>query len=256
MSPRYSALLFALGAGLLTSCSLTTYGDDACATNADCRAAFGFGATCDGDGLCIAGSGENARCTRTFPIDLFTRPTNYRDVISIGVIVNESDPSDLAAENAIELAVKQVNDLDLGGVGDKIFAVVFCTNEVDSLIDDTATEEEATDALGLFLARDLGIPAIVGPSTSSQAVALYAAVAPLGTLMISPSATSRAVSTLGSSRSNTRRNSPPPQTTIGDRAIASAAARVVGSTQQREVRSPPLRSSASARSINSSSAAR
>ena len=192
MCPRYSTLAALLTAVLLASCSLTTYGDDACTTNADCRAAFGFGATCGTDGLC-AGGGQNPRCTSTFPRDLLTRPLNYTDAIVIGAIMNESDPSDLAAENAIELAVKQVNDFN--GVNDKMFAVVFCTNQLNSVID-TATEEEATVATGLFLARDLGVPAIIGPSTSSQAAALYGAVAPLRTLMISHSATSTSLTQL------------------------------------------------------------
>lgn len=195
MSSRLRALIVILCTGLLTSCSLTTYGDDACATNADCRAAFGFGATCGSDGLC-AGGGANARCTQSFPLDLFTRPLNYSDSIVLGVVVNESDPSDVAAENAIQLAVKQVNDL--GGVDGQKFAVVFCTNQQNSVID-TSTEEQATATVGRFLASDLGVPAILGPSTSSQAEALYAAVAPLGTLVISHSATSTSLTALDAS---------------------------------------------------------
>lgn len=192
MSPRNCALIFVLSASLLVSCSLTTYGDDACSSNGDCRAAFGFGATCSDDGLC-SGGGVNARCTRTFPRDLFTRPQLYADSIVLGAILNETDPSDVAAENAIELAVKQVNDL--AGVDGPEFAMVFCTNERDATID-IATEEEATAALGLYLARDLGVPAIIGPSTSSQSTSLYASVAPLGTLIISPSATSTVLTTI------------------------------------------------------------
>jgi len=192
MSSRNCALLFALGASLLVSCSLTTYGDDACTSNGDCRAAFGFGATCGEDGLC-SGGGVNARCTRTFPRDLFTRPQLYTDSIVIGVIVNESDPAEVANENAVELAVLQVNDYD--GANGRPFAVVFCSNAVDSDID-TATEELATAALGRYLSVDLGVPAIIGPPTSSQAESLINAVSPLGTLMISHSSTSTALTTL------------------------------------------------------------
>lgn len=191
----------------MASCSLTTYGDDACTTNAQCRAAFGFGATCAASGLCVAGGGSpNARCTRTFPLDLFTRPLNYTSSIVLGVIMNKTDPSDVAAENAIELAIKQVNDL--GGVDEKRFAAVFCTNEQNSVID-TANEEEASASVGVFLARDLGVPAILGPSTSSQAVALYGAVAPLGTLVISHSATSTALTQLDATTGLFWRTCPP-----------------------------------------------
>ena len=192
MSPKNCALILALGASLLASCSLTTYGDDACSSNGDCRAAFGFGATCGENGLC-SGGGMNARCTRTFPRDLFTRPQLYTDSIVFGVIVNESDPAEVANENAIELAVLQVNDFE--GANGRPFAAVFCNNAVDSDID-TATEELATAALGRYLSVDLGVPAIVGPPTSSQAESLINAVSSLGTLMISHSATSTALTTL------------------------------------------------------------
>jgi branched-chain amino acid transport system substrate-binding protein len=196
MAFRHCALIVVLGTGLLVSCSLTTYAHEPCASNADCRAAFGLGSTCSADGLCSP-TEQNPRCTRTYPTDLFTRPLRYTDSIVLGAIVNESDPSDLVAENAIELAVKQVNDFD--GVDGRPFGVVFCTNQLNSALD-TATEEEATAALGTYLTNDLGVPAILGPSTSSQAAALHAAVAPLGTLMISHSATSTALTQLDGTR--------------------------------------------------------
>lgn len=135
----------------------------------------------------------NARCTRTFPRDLFTRPQLYTDSIVIGVIVNESDPAEIANENAIELAALQVNDFE--GANGRPFAAVFCNNAVDSDLD-TATEEVATAALGRYLSVDLGVPAILGPPTSSQAESLINAVSPLGTLMVSHSATSTALTTL------------------------------------------------------------
>jgi hypothetical protein len=57
----------------------------------------------------------------------------------------------------------------------------------------------------------------------------------------------------GSTRSNTRANTAPPQTTSAARATATARARVDASTVSAEVRSSPGRSSARARSMISSS---
>jgi branched-chain amino acid transport system substrate-binding protein len=205
MAPRLSALALGLAAALLPSCSLTTFGDDACTSNADCRAAFGFGATCGAEGLC-APPAPPSRCARTFPRDLFARPRNYASHLALGVIVNEQDPSDVAAENAIELALQQIDDLR--GVGGREVAVVFCTNEEDPERD-TASEEEATATLGDYLAGALDAPAIVGPSTSSQAEALYAAIAPRGALMISHSATSTALTQLDADTRLLWRTCPP-----------------------------------------------
>jgi branched-chain amino acid transport system substrate-binding protein len=205
MAPRLPAFALGLVAALLSSCSLTTFGDDACTSNADCRAAFGFGATCGAAGLC-APLAPPARCTRTFPRDLFARPRNYASHLALGVIVNERDPSDVAAENAIELAVAQFNDLD--GLDGREVAVVFCTNEEDPERD-TASEEEATAAVGRYLAGALDAPALVGPSTSSQAESLYAVTAPLGTLTVSHSATSTALTQLDADTRLLWRTCPP-----------------------------------------------
>jgi len=205
MAHRLSALGLGLTAGLLSSCSLTTFGDDACTSNADCRAAFGFGAACGADGLCAAFA-PPPRCRRTFPRDLFARPINYASRLVLGVVVNERDPSDIAAENAVELAAKQLNDL--GGLEGREIAVVFCTNGENPELD-TATEEEATAALGAYLVDTLDAPAIVGPSTSSQAESLYAVTAPRGALMISHSATSTALTQLDADTRLLWRTCPP-----------------------------------------------
>ena len=200
MVARLTACSLVLAAGLLSGCSLTTLGDDDCTSNADCRAAFGFGATCGASGLCLPPS-PPPRCARTFPRDLFARPRNYGDDLALGVIVNTR-----VVENAIELAVKQVNDL--GGIDGREVAAVFCNNEPDPERDD-ATEQEATATLGRYLAGVLDAPAILGPSTSSQAESLYAAVAPLGTLMISHSATSSALTRLDADTGLLWRTCPP-----------------------------------------------
>ena len=200
MAPRLPAFALGLVAALLSSCSLTTFGDDACTSNADCRAAFGFGATCGAEGLCGAPS-PPPRCTRTFPRDLFARPRNYASHLALGVIVNTR-----VVENAIELAVAQVNVS--GGIDGREIAAVFCNSEQDPERDD-ATEQEATATLGRYLAGALDAPAILGPSTSSQAEALYAAVAPLGTLMMSHSATSSALTRLDADTGLFWRTCPP-----------------------------------------------
>src|SRR6185295_821620 len=179
---------------------------DSCRGPADCRGAFGFGATCGTDGLCRPGGTAPPRCTHTYPTDLFMRPDVYKDYVVIGAILNEDDPSDQASENAIVLATKQVDDLgglsingftgfDGGIPGGGRFAVVFCTAQVDPMRD-TLTSVEAAAADARYLGLDLGLPAIIGPTTSVQAIAAYDAVfpstraSPDGPIFISHSATS------------------------------------------------------------------
>jgi branched-chain amino acid transport system substrate-binding protein len=197
--------LAALSALLGAACSLTTYGSDDCRDNAQCKATFGAGYTCGGDGLC-APPAPPPRCGRAFPIDVFTRPAEYRDAILIGLVMDASDPADRAAANAVELAVNQVNES--GRLGGREVAVVMCTNQADARLDRLDAVAAAAEA-GRYLARDVGVPVIVGGSTSAQAEALYRAVAPFGTLVISHSATSPALTPLDAADGLFWRTAPP-----------------------------------------------
>ncbi|HEY8428450.1 MAG TPA: ABC transporter substrate-binding protein [Sandaracinaceae bacterium] len=187
MSPSRSELL-ALWALALAGCSLGTVQRTPCEPDA-CQAAFGFGSVCGQDGYCVRAE-ANPRCTRTFPEDLFSRPEEHRDTIVIGNLVDRSLATQAARENAAELAVRSANDT--GGLDGRSFGIVFCTIE-ENLALDSLTREEAAVASARYLAEDLALPAIVGPASSGDTQAVFLAVRELGTLVISPSATSPAL---------------------------------------------------------------
>ena len=175
---------------VVASCSLTTLNYTPCDTSAQCRDAFGFGYTCGDEGLCEEITIE-PRCNDVYPVDLFQRIENYRDTIVIGSLFDQS--SDTPEIQATRLAVMQVDDLS--GLDGREFGVVECTYEENNVYDDRSMEE-ATVFASRWLAGTLGVPVIVGPATSSMAEAAYYVTSPLGTALISPSATSPALSTI------------------------------------------------------------
>lgn len=175
---------------VLGGCSLTTYDYATCETGAECREAFGFGYTCGDAGLCEAVEVE-PRCNSAWPVDLFQRIENYRDAIVIGSLFDHT--SDTPETQAARLAVMQVNDLS--GLDGRPYAIVECTYEENNVYDDRDLIE-ATSFTTTWLAETLGVPAIIGPATSSAAEAAYVVAAPADTVLISPSATSPSLSTI------------------------------------------------------------
>lgn len=175
---------------LLASCSLTTLPYDACTTNTQCRDAFGFGWTCGGEGLCVEVPVE-PRCNQVYPVDLFQRVENYRDAVVIGSLFDLS--TDMPETQAAQLAISQVNDR--AGLDGRPFGLVECTYEVNTVYDDF-DQAEATEFVTDWLADSLGVPAIVGPATSSMAEVAYYVASAADTLLISPSATSPSLSTI------------------------------------------------------------
>lgn len=174
---------------LVTSCSLTRTSVDDCKTNADCRNSFGATKVCGSDGLC-APAPPNPRCTTTFPADVLTRPESYPNVILLGAIMDRSVETQRARENAIKLAATQVNEEK--GVDGRLFGIVFC-DIAENAQYDSLKRADAAVATGKFLADSLGVPVIVGPSSSTDALAVLNALKDLDTLIISPSATSPAL---------------------------------------------------------------
>ncbi len=163
-----------LGAAGTTGCTASTFDYTACTANAECRDAFGYGSVCT-DGLCATATLDGA-CTLP---DGLALPLPTGDTILLGTLFNRSTESHLARERSAALAVEQVNSE--GGLAGVPFALASCSNEAG---------DDASDALALHLARDLGVPAIVGPSSSARTGSAYTAVEEHGTLVISPSATS------------------------------------------------------------------
>lgn len=178
---------------LLLACSLTRPAWTPCASTADCRSAFGFGSTCAADGTC-APAVPSARCARSWPADLLLRPEEYPDVVPIGAMFDQA--ADVTEVLAVELAFRQVEDR--GGLGDRRLGLVQCTYAEDPSLDGL-DGGEAAEAVALELAQVFGVPAIVGPATSSRVELAWRAVneeRDLDVLFVSPSATSPALTTL------------------------------------------------------------
>jgi|GEM_PF-432104 len=212
MRGLHTALL--AGAALLgLSCSIGVVKPDSCTEDSACRTAFGPNFQCGEDGLCALGSctsdlsckdtlgigwacGDDslcfeaappARCSST-PPTLLTAPAQHQDDLIIGSIFDQGDFEIMV--KAARLAVLQVNDRD--GLGGRPVGIIECTNEEDASLD-AMTAEEATAAVGIILVERYGVPAIVGPATSGRSEVAYNALSPYGTMIISPSATSPAL---------------------------------------------------------------
>jgi ABC-type branched-subunit amino acid transport system substrate-binding protein len=195
MSARTALILTIVGvlSGSSLGCSVIgTASYDECSSNSECRSSFGLGSTCGGDGLC-ANAPVAPRCAQTFPEDLFSRQDKYKDTIVLGSLMDRSSATHASRERSSRLAVKQVNEE--GGVDGHTFAVVYCTYEANSKFDDLKPAEAAL-ASAHYLAEGLGVPAILGPAGSGDASAVYQALAGTGTLVMSPSATSPALTDL------------------------------------------------------------
>ncbi len=174
---------------IATSCTLTREDVASCKKNIDCRTAFGQGLVCGSSGLCERAV-ASPRCTTTFPPDLLTRPASYDGVITIGALMDRSVETQRAREDAIRLAATQVNEER--GLDGRSFGVVFCDVAEDARYD-SLKRTDAAIASARYLADVLGVPAIVGPSASGDTIAVFDAVKDQGVLVISPAATSPAL---------------------------------------------------------------
>lgn len=174
---------------LLPACSLSTYDYTPCTEDSQCRAAFGNGMICSDAGLC-APLPPLDRCATAWPEDFFSAPDLHRDDIVLATLFSR-DPieGDLEEALAAELAVRQVNDQ--GGLDGHPYAVVHCDYTEDPGID-ALTATEAVQAAGQYLV-DLGVPALVGPATSSMSQDVWPVMEAGNLLYISPSATSPAL---------------------------------------------------------------
>lgn len=180
------ALPALVGLAALASCSLTRTSFDDCKTNTQCRTTFGIGSVCGGDGICEPAK-PNPRCVVTFPEDLLLRPKSYPGANVIGVLMDRNVESQRARENAVRLAAKQVNEEK--GLDGRLFGAVFCDIAEDAKYD-SLKRTDAAVASATYLATSLGVPAIVGPSASTDTLAVFEAVKTSDVLVISPSATS------------------------------------------------------------------
>lgn len=190
-----------------SGCSLQTTEVVECRANVECREAFGVGSVCNGDGFCEAAP-LAPRCEQTFPPDLFEQDDLDDRYIIIGSIEQRSEDIFRSFERATQLALKQANDS--GGINNVELAAVFCT--IDEGLEDGLELTEAAIANARYLVDVVGVPAIVGPARSSVTLAVFQAladdraaeqaatgIARDGTLVITPSGTSNALSDLDQS---------------------------------------------------------
>jgi len=183
-------LLLALVA-LGTGCSLTRPKISDCDRNAQCQAAFGYGMVC-ASGRCERAAPNN-RCTVALPHDLLVQPGRYEGWHVYGSLMDRSSPTQIGREKAIKLAVTEANDQSL--LDGKGMGIVFCDIAQDANYDNL-DRTEAAKVSALYLATQIGVPAIVGPSSSPDTLAVYNTLNgqnPYGTLIISPAATSTAL---------------------------------------------------------------
>lgn len=175
-----SAALAVVGLG---GCSLGVSDSSACTESAACVAAFGFGSTCTADGYCSEPV-SNARCTKTFPTDLFVNHGDYDDLILIGSMFSYQDHN--ASLQSAELAVRQVNVRQ--GLDGVRYGIVHCDYAGD--LEDGLSDIEASEQTAAYLANTLQVPAIVGPRGSSRTAAAFTAIREQQVVVMSPSATS------------------------------------------------------------------
>jgi branched-chain amino acid transport system substrate-binding protein len=193
---RAAGIVAALGLATAAGCSTDRFAFHKCHSDVTCRDAFGFGAVCGTAGYCVEAQ-PTARCASTFPEDLFNQAKQadgpYRNAVVFASVMDHSSDAHVTREKAIRLAIKGANAA--GALGERKFGLVMCDIKADPAFDGLSRTEAAV-ASANFVAGRLGVAAIVGPSASSDVEQVWQAVRGTGALVISPAATSPALSNL------------------------------------------------------------
>lgn len=174
----------ALALGLLGGCTLLVDVDDECTADADC----GGELRCV-QNLCVATGVTVApvECNHYYgvPEDRIFDD----DVVRVGMLMpttGDLGAVGLAIERAAALAVDEINQAS--GLDGRRIGIIAC---------DTATDLDQARRLADWLIKSARVPAIIGPATSTNTLGVFTDVArPNGTLIISPSATSPAITDL------------------------------------------------------------
>jgi branched-chain amino acid transport system substrate-binding protein len=184
--PHRAGSIAGLVALALGGCTLTAIDPDACDGLEDCRRAFGVGSVCGADGFCSAPL-QHPRCTRSWPSGLLDRPEDFGDTLVIGALFDFVEHADTLL--AAELPVRQV--AGQGGLEGRPVGIVHC--DTAAMAGDDLDDLDGAASAARFLADAIGVPAIVGPRGSSRTQAVFEAVRDRDVLVISPSATSPAL---------------------------------------------------------------
>lgn len=186
-------LTVVLVSSLAAACTLIALDPDACEDSSACKRAFGVGSVCGADGFCSAPL-SHPRCTRSWPSGLLDAPGDFGDAIIIGSLFGFIDHGDTLL--ASELPIRQVasQTVDGGGLDGRPIGIVHC--DTSAMAGDDLDDIEGAASAARFLADAIGVPAIVGPRGSSRTQAVFEAVRDRDVLVISPSATSPALTGL------------------------------------------------------------
>ncbi|MEZ4239958.1 MAG: ABC transporter substrate-binding protein [Myxococcota bacterium] len=175
---------------LVAGCSLLTVHAAPCSDNAGCREAFGLGSVCGAEGLCEIATVPPRCKTEGAPLEL---PVDPDLTVMIGTMFDHSLDTHVARYRSAGLPPLQVNSKE--GVGGRTFSMLHCSIEED-FRGDGLSKDDAVTEMARWLADDLGVVAIIGPAASSDVESTYNTVAPYGTLVVSPSATSPSLTAL------------------------------------------------------------
>jgi len=199
-SPLFLRMLF-LSPVLLGACSASVTSFTPCAENVDCRQAFGFGWGCAlNTGFCEEIT-PHARCTETYPAQLFEEKDRFSEYIVFGSLFEHTDGQ--AYVDAISYVANQVDQGDRQP-GDEAplprIGFVHCQLEEDTQFDSLSRVEAAEETAG-WLVENLAVPAIVGPDTSSAMLRAFESTLDASdTFIISPSATAEKLTEVDAER--------------------------------------------------------
>jgi ABC-type branched-subunit amino acid transport system substrate-binding protein len=214
-----NAVLAGAAAWMLGSCSLVLEFDE-CRTNEDCTNNDGQtlvcnletascetrpepeDVVCEDIDTCTDLYGEDSTCGTSGRCALLTsdectkvlRPSGASDdeIVWIGSILATSEPFTSAVqpiENAVELAIEDFNSATTLSDGRKV-GWIAC---------DSGGSTDAAVAAAEHLIDNVGVAAIIGPTTSEEVLEISSLAADSGTFFVSPSATAASISTLDDS---------------------------------------------------------
>ncbi|MFO0574340.1 MAG: ABC transporter substrate-binding protein [Polyangia bacterium] len=186
---RKTLLSLSLGGGLALWLGAAALGGAGCSLSQnfnECNADTDCGPGPSGEklycseGLCAIGTPKAKLCTETFPSPA---PAN---AIPIGALVNISSGNDGQTTLAMKLAIEEMNKARIGD-GDRPMVLHICDYG-----------KVAGDALKSMqiLARERGVIAVIGPTSSANVLAVADEVRRSGIPLMSPSATSPLISDL------------------------------------------------------------
>jgi len=183
-----SEVVIGFAALALVGCTLQRTEVDECQRDSDCREAFGVASLCGADGYCELLEDE-PRCTVTYPADYEDSPGLYPDMVLVGTIIDQDNTVHRARARAVQVAVQDADD-QRSTLGQR-FGLVVCNNGDTA---DSLTQAEASIRIATWLRDVAEVPFIVGPASSDATAAVFGAVDDI--LLISPSASSEALTTI------------------------------------------------------------